>query len=55
MAESEQQPGLVKRVKGRLHARKVRKAERARIRAGLQRDRIEKQATQRKSFEGGGG
>jgi hypothetical protein len=55
MAESEQKTGLAERLKGRLQARKDRRAERARIKAELHRDRIDKEATGRKSFEGGGG
>ena len=57
MAGSEQKTGLAERLKGTLQARKDRATERARIKAELQRDRttLDKQATGRKSFEGGGG
>jgi hypothetical protein len=57
MADSEQKSGLAERLKGKLHARKDRTSERARIKAELQRDRrtLDKQATGRKSFDSGGG
>ena len=55
MPGSEQKSGLAERLKGKLQARNNRRAERARKKAELQRDRIDKQASGRKSFEGGGG
>jgi hypothetical protein len=48
MAGSEQKSSLAGRLKGKLQTRKDRTAERARIKAELQRDRIDKQATGRK-------
>jgi hypothetical protein len=55
MASGQQKSGLIGRVKGKLQARKERSAERARLGRELQRDRIDKKASGRKSFEGGGG
>jgi hypothetical protein len=55
VAEGEQKTGLAERLKGRLQARKDRRAERVRIKAEPQRDRVDKEATGRQSFEGGGG
>jgi hypothetical protein len=55
MADKEKRAGLIERLAGRLQARKPRAAERARLKAELQRDRVAKEAAVRKSFEGGGG
>jgi hypothetical protein len=49
MAGSEQKSGLVGRVKGKLHARKERSAEQARLAGELKRDRrtLDKDASSR--------
>ena len=55
MAGSEQKAGLVGRVKGKLHARKERSAERARLAGELRRAREQRPRSKRNPFEGGGG
>jgi len=57
MADSQQKSGLVGRVKGKLQARKERRAERARLGGEQKRDRrtLDKQASGRGGFEGQGG
>ena len=55
MAGSEQKPGLVERVKGKLQARKLRRAERARVAGELKRDRQNAAPKQRKDWGAGAG
>jgi hypothetical protein len=55
MAGSEQKSGLAERVKGKLQARKQRRAERARIAGGLKRDRENAAASRKKGMGRGAG
>jgi hypothetical protein len=55
MAGNEQKPGLAERLKSKWQARKQRSAERARLAGELKRGRENAAASDRKSFEGGGG